>query len=61
MQPLVAVLHIFISATLSGVAVVAALLMGATSLSAFLGAAVLGIVVAIPVSFMIAKRLENLN
>ena len=61
MQPLVAVLHIFISATLAGVAVVAALLMGATSLSALLGAAVLGIVVAIPVSFMIAKRLENLN
>ena len=61
MQPLAAILHVFISATLSGVAVVAALLMGATSLSALLGAAVLGIVVAIPVSFIIAKRLENLN
>ena len=61
MQPLTAILHIFISATLSGVAVVVVLLMGAASLSVLLGAAAVGIILAIPISAVIAKRLKNLR
>lgn len=61
MQPLAAILHIFIGATLSGVAVVVALVMGATSFSVVLAAAALGFLVAIPCSAYIAKQIDKLR
>lgn len=54
------ILHLFIGATLSGIAIVVALVAGVASLWAILGAAIAGFVVAFPVSHIIARKLyEN--
>ena len=50
-------LHIFIGSALSGIAVIAALLMGATTLTPILIAAALGFVAAFPVSYAVARRI----
>lgn len=57
MLPLTLLLHIFIGSTLAGSAVIAALVMGYGTLIPILVAAVLGFVLAFPVSYLIAKRL----
>lgn len=51
------ILHVFIGATLSGVAIVAALVAGVASLWVILGVALAGFVIAFPVSHMIARKL----
>ncbi|WP_299351488.1 CTP synthetase [uncultured Shimia sp.] len=53
------ILHLFIGATLSGVAVVAALIAGVASLWAILDAALAGYVIAFPVSHIIARKLYD--
>lgn len=53
------ILHLFIGATLSGVGIVVVLVAGFASLWALLGAALLGMVVAFPVSHMVAKALYD--
>lgn len=51
------ILHLFIGATLSGVAIVAALVAGFASLKVILLVALAGFVLAFPVSHAIAKKL----
>lgn len=51
------ILHLFIGATLSGVAIVVVLVTGYASLTAILLAALAGFIAAFPVSYVIAKKL----
>ncbi|MCG7627564.1 CTP synthetase [Epibacterium sp. MM17-32] len=51
------ILHIFIGSTLAGSAVIAALVLGQSSLWGILIAALVGFVVAIPVSAWVARKL----
>lgn len=51
------ILHLFIGATLSGVAIVVALVASVASIWAILGAAVVGFIIAFPVSHTIARKL----
>jgi hypothetical protein len=57
MARLALILHIFIGSTLAGVAVIAVLVAGMTTVPAILGSAALGFALAFPVSWLIAKRL----
>ncbi|MQQ07909.1 CTP synthetase [Epibacterium sp. SM1979] len=59
MLRLALILHVFIGATLCGVGVIAALVMGYTSAAAILVGAGLGFVAALPVSWAVAKSLYN--
>ena len=52
-------LHIFIGSTLAGSAVVVALVMGKDTLYPILIAALIGFVVSIPVSWVIARKLSE--
>lgn len=61
MTRLALILHLLIGTTLSGVGVLAALVMGHVSVSAILIAAALGFVLAVPVSWQVAKRLYALR
>ena len=54
------VLHLFIGSTLAGSAVIAALATGYDTLTPILIAAAVGFVVAIPVSWIVAKKLRDL-
>ncbi len=54
------ILHLFIGATLSGVAIIAALVMGQTALAPILIAAAVGLIVAFPISHFVAKKLTSL-
>ncbi len=56
---LVFVIHLFVGAVTSGVALVVVLLMGYGTLAPLLGAAVLGFVAAFPLSWIIARRLSG--
>ncbi len=56
---LVFVIHLFVGAVTSGVALVVALLLGYGTLAPLLGAAVLGFVAAFPLSWIIARRLSG--
>ena len=58
MVRLALILHIFIGATLAGVAVIAALVTGWDTLLPILGAAALGFVVAFPVSWAVARAIS---
>ena len=51
------ILHIFIGSTLAGSAVIAALVMGDSTLWTILIAALAGVVAAVPVSAIIARKL----
>ncbi|WP_270727655.1 CTP synthetase [Shimia sp. Alg240-R146] len=53
------ILHLFIGATLSGVAIVVALVAGFGGLWTILGAAVAGFLIAFPISWVIAKRIYD--
>ncbi len=53
------VIHLFVGAVTSGVALVVALLLGYGTLAPLLGAAVLGFVAAFPLSWIIARRLSG--
>ncbi len=57
MLRLALILHIFIGSTLVGAAVIAALVIGFTTLQPILFAAALGFVLALPVSWLVARRL----
>ncbi len=61
MVRLALMLHLFIGSTLSGSAVVAALAMGQDTLKPILVAATVGFMAAIPVSWIIAKKLYALR
>lgn len=58
MLRLTLILHTFIGATLSGMAVVAALVTGHDTLWPILVAAVVGFLVAFPVSYLFAKQIS---
>jgi hypothetical protein len=51
------ILHLFIGSTLAGSAVIAALVMGFDTLRPILIAAALGFVVAVPVTWLVTKKL----
>ncbi|WP_372884483.1 CTP synthetase [Shimia sp.] len=53
------ILHLFIGATLSGVAIVVVLVAGAGSLAVILGAALAGFLAAFPLSHLIARKLSE--
>ena len=54
------ILHLFIGSTLAGSAVIAALVMGKDTMTPILIAAAVGFVIAIPVTWMVARALyEN--
>ena len=58
MNRLALVIFIMASATLMGVAIVAALVMGFDTLRPILVAAALGLVAAVPVSWAVARQLD---
>ena len=51
------ILHLFIGSTLAGSAVIAALVMGGDTLTPILLAAALGFVAAVPVTYVVTKKL----
>ncbi|MET4129040.1 CTP synthetase [Roseovarius sp. MBR-6] len=51
------ILHLFIGSTLAGSAVIAALVMGFDTLYPIMIAAALGFVVAVPVTWLVTKKL----
>ncbi|TCL10256.1 hypothetical protein BXY66_2325 [Shimia isoporae] len=53
------VLHLFIGATLSGVAIVGVLVAGFSGLWMILGAALAGTVIAFPISRVVARKLYD--
>ena len=53
------ILHLFIGATLSGVAIVAVLMAGISSMLTILGAALAGFLLAFPISHLIARKLTE--
>ncbi len=55
------ILHLFIGSTLSGSAVIAALVIGQDTLQPILIAALLGFIAAFPVSYIVAKKLYTLR
>lgn len=55
------ILHLFIGSTLAGSAVIAALVMGQDTLRPILIAALLGFIAAVPVSYIVAKKLYDLR
>ncbi|ARE85266.1 CTP synthetase [Roseovarius mucosus] len=55
------ILHLFIGSTLSGSAVIAALVMGQDTLKPILVAALLGFIAAFPVSYIVARKLYELR
>ena len=55
------ILHLFIGSTLSGSAVIAALVMGQDTLKPILSAALLGFIAAFPVSYIVARKLYELR
>ena len=59
MLPLILLLHIFIGATLAGVAIVVVLVMGWGGLWPILGAAGAGFLVAFPVAWLVARNLRG--
>ena len=59
MLHLILLLHLFLGSTLAGVGVIVALLLGADSLFALLGAAGVGFVLAFPLSALIAKKING--
>ena len=56
---LVFILHLFIGAALSGTFVVVALVAGYSTLAAILTAALAGVVMAVPMSVVIARKLGS--
>lgn len=56
---LIIILHIFIGSTIAGSLIIAALVIGQDSVPALVGAAVAGFVVAVPVSWLLAKQLNQ--
>lgn len=58
-MPLSWILHIFIGATLSGVALVVTLVAGGDSLIQLIAAAIIGCLVALPLSRLIARQLGD--
>ncbi|MGR3801887.1 CTP synthetase [Marinibacterium profundimaris] len=58
MLPLTLIIHIFTGATLSGTAIVLALVLGATTAAAIIGAAIAGFLIAFPASWWIAKTIR---
>ena len=56
---LVFILHLFIGGALSGTFVVVALVAGYATLTAILSAAIAGVVVAVPMSVVIARKLGS--
>ncbi|MAC80140.1 MAG: CTP synthetase [Rhodobacteraceae bacterium] len=59
MLPLVLIIHIFTGATLSGVAIVLALVMGYTNGAPIIAAGLVGFLLAFPVSWFIAKAIRT--
>lgn len=57
MLRLALILHLFIGSTLVGIAVIVALVIGLDTLRPILAAAALGFVVAVPVSWGVARKL----
>ncbi|WP_397542443.1 CTP synthetase [Roseovarius salis] len=51
------ILHLFIGATLAGVAVIAALVIGQDTLTPILIAAAIGFVAAFPVTYVVTRKL----
>ncbi len=58
MIPLFLIVHIFVGATLAGTGIIIALTLGFDTLQPVLWSAVAGFVLAFPVSWFVAKRIE---
>lgn len=56
---LILVLHIFIGSTLAGAAVIAALVTGNDNVTVIVGAAVSGYVLAVPLAWVVARKLAG--
>jgi hypothetical protein len=56
---LIIVLHVFIGSTIAGSLIIAALVIGQDSVATLIGAAIAGYVVAVPVSWLLAKQLTQ--
>lgn len=54
------IVHLFVGATLTGMAIVVALTMGWDTLQPLLIAAVLGYLVSLPASWLVAKKISTL-
>lgn len=61
MLRLASILHLFIGSTLSGSAVVAALVAGLTTLQPILTAALAGFLASFPVTWAVARKLYSLR
>ncbi|MEQ9039302.1 MAG: CTP synthetase [Silicimonas sp.] len=59
MIPLFLIVHIFVGTTLAGSAMVAALTLGYDTLQPLLVAALIGFIVAFPVSWFVAKEISE--
>lgn len=59
MLPLLLILHIFIGSTLAGTAVIAALSLGYDTLTPILVTAAVGFVAGFPLSWIVAKKLQD--
>jgi hypothetical protein len=60
MNWLMAIFHIFIGSTLSGIAIIFALVTGYSSATALIGAAAIGFLIAFPVTYFVGKAIvEN--
>lgn len=55
------ILHLFIGSTLAGVAVIAALVVGQDTLTPILVAAAVGFVAALPVTYLVTRKLYQLR
>ncbi|MCR9145603.1 MAG: CTP synthetase [Rhodobacteraceae bacterium] len=58
---LIFILHLFIGSTLAGSAVIAALVVGFDDMTGILIAAAIGFVAAVPVSWLVARKIKELS
>ncbi|MEC8294855.1 MAG: CTP synthetase [Pseudomonadota bacterium] len=59
MLRLAAILHLFIGATLSGTCLIIALVMGHDTVVGLLTAALIGFVLSLPLTYVVARKLYN--
>ncbi|MEB8385762.1 CTP synthetase [Rhodobacteraceae bacterium KMM 6894] len=56
---LILILHVFIGSTIAGSLIIAALVIGQDSMAVLIGAAIAGFVLAVPISWLLAKQLTE--
>lgn len=59
MNWLMAIFHIFIGSTLSGIAIIVALVTGYSSATALIGAAAIGFLIAFPVTYFVGQAIVD--